>query len=107
MSTQPKTRRLRRVTTRRGKNLVPMAAIRRLTQQIAERFQPDEIILFGSYIYGEPNQHSDVDLLVVMPARDEISQAVRIREATDHPFPLDLLVRTPLTMNWRLEEGDW
>src|SRR5258707_15001578 len=78
---QPQSRRLRRVTTRRGKNLVPMAAIRRLAQQIAERFQPDQIILFGSYAYGEPNQHIDVDLLVVIPARDEISQAVRIREA--------------------------
>jgi len=51
-----------------------MAAIRRLAQQIAERFQPDEIILFDSYAYGELNEHSDVDLLVVMPARDEISQ---------------------------------
>jgi predicted nucleotidyltransferase len=84
-----------------------MTAIRRLAQQIAERFRPAQIILFGSYAYGEPNQHSDVDLLVVMPTRDEIRQAVRIREATEHPFPLDLMVRTPATLKWRLEEGDW
>jgi len=27
-------------------------------------FQPDKIILFGSYAYGTPNEDSDVDLLV-------------------------------------------
>ena len=35
------------------------------------------------------------------------TQAVRIRCATDHPFPLDLLVRTPKELAWRLQEGDW
>jgi predicted nucleotidyltransferase len=28
-------------------------------------FQPEKIILFGSYAYGQPNEHSDVDLLVI------------------------------------------
>jgi hypothetical protein len=32
---------------------------------IVERFHPEKIILFGSQIYGEPTEHSDVDLLVV------------------------------------------
>jgi predicted nucleotidyltransferase len=91
----------------RNTKLVPVAAIRRLAREIAEKFDPDRIILFGSYAYGEPNEHSDVDLLVVMPATNQIRQAIRIRRATEHPFPLDLLVRTPATLRWRLEEGDW
>jgi uncharacterized protein len=86
---------------------VPMSAIRRFARQVAERFQPDKIILFGSYAYGKPHRDSDVDILVVMPARDETSRAVRIRSATDHPFPLDLIVRTPENLRWRLEEGNW
>jgi predicted nucleotidyltransferase len=73
---------------------------------IAERFRPDAIILFGSYAYGEPNSDSDVDILVVMPARNEIDQAVRIRLAVPSPFPMDLLVRTPDTLSWRLATGD-
>ena len=87
--------------------LIPRAVIRDYVRQIAERFQPDRIILFGSYAYGKPHMDSDVDLLVVMPAYDEINQAVRIRQKTDHPFPLDLIVRTPENLSWRLEEGDW
>jgi predicted nucleotidyltransferase len=92
---------------RRNGQLIPMAAIRRLVREIAEKFRPERIILFGSYAYGEPNAHSDVDLLVVMPAANPISQAIRIRRATEHPFPLDLIVRTPETLRWRLEAGDW
>jgi predicted nucleotidyltransferase len=86
---------------------VPLAVIRRFARQVAERFAPEKIILFGSYAYGTPHADSDVDILVVMPAADEINQAVRIRQKTDHPFPLDLIVRTPHNLKWRLEEGDW
>jgi hypothetical protein len=43
-----------------------------------------------------------VDILVVMPARNQIDQAVRIDGLTDSPFPLDLIVRTPRTLAWRL-----
>src|SRR5687768_12405004 len=87
--------------------LIPRAVIRDYARQVAERFQPERIILFGSYAYGKPHKDSDVDLLVVMPAYDEINQAVRIREKTEHHFPLDLIVRTPHNMQWRLAEGDW
>jgi predicted nucleotidyltransferase len=87
--------------------LISMAAIRRLAREIAEKFDPEKIILFGSYAYGEPNLESDVDLLVVMPAYNEINQEIRIANAVDPPFSLDLLVRTPERLRWRLEAGDW
>ena len=32
---------------------------------IVEQVHPDKIILFGSYAYGMPNEHSDFDLLVI------------------------------------------
>ena len=32
-----------------------MRVIRKFARQVAERFQPDKIILFGSYAYGTPN----------------------------------------------------
>ena len=43
---------------------IPMGIIRRYARQIAERFQPEKIILFGSHAYGTPHEDSDVDLLV-------------------------------------------
>jgi predicted nucleotidyltransferase len=85
---------------------VPMREIRRFARQVAERFQPEKIILFGSYAYGTPHTDSDVDILVIMPARNQIDQACRIDDALDPPFPLDLIVRTPKNLAWRLAEGD-
>jgi uncharacterized protein len=85
---------------------VPMAAIRRYVREVVARFQPEKIILFGSYAYGRPHPDSDVDILVVMPARNEIDQAVRIDRVVDPTFPLDLIVRTPKNLAWRIEEGD-
>jgi predicted nucleotidyltransferase len=85
---------------------IPLRVIRRYARAIAERFRPDKIILFGSYAYGTPHADSDVDLLVVMPTWSQHSQAVQIRWALAAPFPMDLIVRTPKEMKWRLEEGD-
>jgi predicted nucleotidyltransferase len=86
---------------------IPLAAIRRFARQIAQRFRPEKIILFGSYAYGTPHAESDVDLLVIMPAANEISQAVRIKQAFERPFALDLIVKTPRKFARGLREGDW
>jgi hypothetical protein len=57
---------------------IPMRVIRAFARRVAERFQPDKIILFGSFAYGTPHEDSDVDVLVVMPARNQLDQAVKI-----------------------------
>lgn len=92
---------------RDGDGLIRRSAIRCLAQEIAERFEPDRILLFGSYASGQPQPDSDVDLLVVMPARNEIDQALRIEESLDPPFAIDIIVRTPKNLAWRFAEGDW
>jgi len=83
-----------------------MGVIRRYARAIAEAFHPEKIILFGSYAYGTPHDDSDVDILVVMPTRSQPEQAVKIRLALRAPFPMDLLVRTPRTLQRRLADGD-
>ena len=83
-----------------------MRVIRAFARQVASRFRPDKIILFGSHAYGTPHADSDVDILVVMPARNQLDQAVKIELACDPPFPLDIIVRTPHNMHWRLAEGE-
>ena len=85
---------------------VPRAVIRRFAREVAERFRPEKIILFGSHAYGTPHADSDVDILVVMPTWNQLSKAVQISLAIDPPFPLDIIVRTPHNMRWRLAEGD-
>ena len=90
---------------RRGHD-VPMHLIRRFARQVAERFQPDKIILFGSYAYGTPHADSDVDILVIMPTRNQLEQAFQIRLAIPAPFPMDLIVRKPSNIRWRLAEAE-
>jgi predicted nucleotidyltransferase len=85
---------------------VPMSAIRRFARQVAERFRPEKIILFGSHAYGTPNVDSDVDILVVMPARSLHGQAVKIRLAVPRPFAMDLIIRTPEDLGRRLANSD-
>jgi len=86
---------------------VSKAAIRRFAREVAEKFAPEKIILFGSHAYGRPHGDSDVDILIVMPCRNEIDQAYKIRLAVDYPFAMDLIVRKPKDLEWRLAEGDW
>jgi predicted nucleotidyltransferase len=87
---------------------IPLSAIRRFARQIAQRFQPDKIILFGSYAYGQPHEESDVDLLVIMPAYDAVNQSIRICTAFDvWPFSLDLIVRTPKQIERGLKQDNW
>src|SRR4051794_18248899 len=85
---------------------IPMRVIRRYARQVAERFQPDKIILFGSYAYGTPHADSDVDILVVMPCRNQHDQSVKIRWEVPAPFPMDLIVRTPHNLGWRLADQE-
>jgi len=88
---------------------IPMSAIRRFARRIAERFEPQKIILFGSYAYGTPHEESDVDLLVVMPTRNAMAESVRISLAFERPFSLDLIVRTPgqIERGLRPDDCDW
>ena len=83
-----------------------MRVIRQFARGVAERFHPDTIILFGSYAYGTPHADSDVDILVVMPCRNQLDQAFRIHWTLKPPFPLNIIVRTPYNLRWRLEEGE-
>ena len=85
---------------------IPLRVIRDFARRVAKQFQPERIILFGSHAYGQPHSDSDVDILVVMPARNEIDQSVRIELACEPCFPLDIIVRTPENIRWRLAEGD-
>lgn len=85
---------------------VPKTEIRRFAREVAEQFRPDKILLFGSHAYGKSHADSDVDVLVIMRCRNQLDQAVKISLAIDPPFPLDIIVRTPHNMTWRLAEGD-
>ena len=88
---------------------IPMKTIRGIAQHIAQQFNPEQIILFGSHAYGRPTAESDVDLLVVMDKPvDEMETMVEIAKSLPIlPFGVDIIVRSRKTLERRKKLGDW
>ncbi len=82
--------------------------LREIAQTVVHAFRPKNIILFGSYAYGNPTSDSDLDLLIVMESRDR--PAERIRKISDlfdpRPLPMDFIVLTPAEVRQRLSGFD-
>jgi predicted nucleotidyltransferase len=88
--------------------MITRRAISAFAQRIAEEFRPTRIILFGSYAYGKPTPDSDVDLMVIMPYRGHPAyKAIEILRKLAPPFAIDLMVRTPAELRWRVQQGDF
>lgn len=87
--------------------MVAFEKINELSHKIVQNFQPDKIILFGSYAYGNPSGDSDIDLLVLLNFEGRgFRKALEILNTADPHFAVDLLVRTPEDAQTRYLEGD-
>ncbi len=65
-----------------------------ITRRIRAVSNPQQIILFGSYAWGEPGPDSDLDLLVIKDEVDSTrAEAARIyRALADLSVPIDVVV---------------
>lgn len=82
--------------------------INNVVKEIVSCFNPDKIILFGSYAKGVSRQESDVDLLVVMQTEKSfIQQSIEIAQKVEHNFGLDIIVRSPEKLKERIKLGDF
>lgn len=72
-------------------------ALARIVKRLVSRFNPDQIILFGSRARGTAHPESDIDLLVVLPLRgSKRAKQVEMRLALhDIRVPKDIIVVTP------------
>lgn len=82
--------------------------IKEITDKIVKEYQPEKIILFGSWAWGEPHEYSDLDLLVIkdtkQPTLKRIEDLDKIFSRRD--LPMDFLVYTPEQVENRLRIGD-
>mgnify|MGYP001618040114 CR=1 FL=1 len=83
--------------------------LKEVTDKIVKEFEPEKIILFGSYAWGNPHEDSDLDFFIVKDT--DLSPLKRI-EAVDRIFsrrdlPMDFLVYTPKQVEENLKRGDF
>lgn len=82
--------------------------IREMSDDIVRKFNPEKVILFGSYAYGTPTPHSDVDVLVVLPFEGRsTAKAIEIRQAIRANFSVDLLAYRGDYLKWRVDNEDF
>lgn len=88
---------------------VTEALLDKIARRIVDKFQPYQIILFGSYASGTPDTDSDVDLLVIMDSDEPIARRItNVAAVAQVPFlPMDVLVHTPTEIQERLAKGDF
>ena len=94
---------------KRNGHIQRIKSIRKLAQRIAEKFDVERIILFGSYAYGKPKRYSDVDLLVVLNEKRrnwKITWNI-YRAISPLPFSIDVVVRTKKELQERIPLRDW
>ncbi len=76
---------------------VSESLLQEITRRLVAELEPDKIILFGSHAWGQPNEDSDLDLLVIVPESEE-RPAKRAARAHSTMFgvkaPMDILVHT-------------
>jgi len=86
------------------------AVIRNITQKIVQEFEPEKVMLFGSWARGDGRQDGDIDLLVVKETQARrIEREVELRKklfGNNFP-PLDLLVYMPSEIAKRIELRDF
>jgi len=84
--------------------------ISRIVEKIKEGYNPQKIILFGSYARGNPTEDSDIDLLIIKETnkrRDE--RFVDVKRIIYNPnirVPVSPIVYTPKELKRRLDMGD-
>lgn len=91
-----------------GFGMVTSDLLTDIAQRIIYAVNPEKIILFGSYAYGNPTPDSDLDLLVVMETQARAAERVLAvsRSLRPRPFPMDILVRTPAEIDMAFRSGD-
>jgi predicted nucleotidyltransferase len=87
--------------------MVAMNDIAEFSRRVAEEFDPEKIILFGSHAYGTPTKDSDVDILVIMPFEGRwLHKSVEILSRLDPEFAIDLITRRPDEVQQRYKNRD-
>ena len=84
--------------------------IKDMVDKVVQEYQPEKVILFGSYAYGRPDPDSDIDLLIIKQTQERpIDRRVAVIRIIYDPslrVPVEPIVLTPGEIHLRQEIGD-
>ncbi|MEW6407339.1 MAG: nucleotidyltransferase domain-containing protein [Patescibacteria group bacterium] len=75
--------------------------LRNYFKNLKSKIKLDGVLLFGSYAYGKPNRHSDIDLVVISRSFKNLGFLERLeflskmREGVAEKIPMDIIGYTP------------
>ena len=76
---------------------ITQTTLTEITRRLVATYQPEQVVLFGSYAWGEPDEDSDVDLLVIVSESSEPAYrraSAGYRSLFGLGVPCDVWVRT-------------
>ena len=81
-----------------------------IVEKLKREYQPERIILFGSYAYGQPHADSDIDMLIIKNTTERgIDRMVRAQEVAfdwQRDVPFEPIVYTPQEVQQGLDADD-
>jgi len=77
--------------------MITQEQINQVRDKIVIEFDPEKIVLFGSYAYGDPNESSDLDLMVIKKSEESLKiLSKQLRQLfLKRNFSMDLIVCKP------------
>ena len=85
--------------------------IRQIVEKLKNEYKPKKILLFGSYAYGEPEEDSDIDLLIIkdtdMRPIDRWLKVKKILRDPERTLPVSPLVYTEQEIENRVKMKDF
>jgi uncharacterized protein len=85
--------------------MITQNEINEIVMRIAEKFDPEKIILFGSNVTGKANKDNDLDLIIVKQSNlPKHKRGIEIRRLFYRMLiPMDLKIYTPEEFNNELK----
>ncbi|MBI2908096.1 MAG: nucleotidyltransferase domain-containing protein [Chloroflexi bacterium] len=92
------------------KNKKIRALIEKVVERIKAGYDPEKIILYGSYAHGKPTRDSDIDLFIIKDTDkrrvDRFVEVSRLLDEWEHQISISPLVYNPEEVKQRLAMGD-
>ncbi|SDY88388.1 nucleotidyltransferase domain-containing protein [Tindallia californiensis] len=69
--------------------------LEQIIRQIIEKYNPQDIYVFGSYAKGVVHRYSDIDLCLIVDVQNKRAFKRRLHLEIDYDVDLDIVVYTP------------